>query len=105
MIKQLIATILITLIATAALACDESRARNVQSMMQSMGTWNENSGVTTFKWGAAWDDFAPHERKGMISAFADSDACLKGVAREINFYRKGKLVGKASPSSGIRVVD
>jgi hypothetical protein len=103
--KQLVTAILFALITTTVFACDESKARNVQSMLQSMGTWNEKSGVTTFKWGAAWDDFAPHERKGMITAFADSDACLTGRPREINFYRKGKLVGKASPSSGIRVLD
>lgn len=103
--KPLVAAILFALISTTTFACDEAKARNVQSMLQGMGVWSETGGVTTFKWGSAWDDFAPHERTGMIKSFANADACLKGMAREINFYRKGKLVGKASPSSGISLID
>jgi len=42
---------------------------------------------------------------GLIKTFADSDACLNGSAREIKYYRKGKLVGKASPTTGIKLLD
>lgn len=40
----------------------------------------------------------------MIRAYADMDACLGGAAREMMFYRKGKLMGIASPSAGVRTV-
>lgn len=39
----------------------------------------------------------------MITTYADVDACLGG-AREIMFYRKGKLMGIVSSSNGIRLV-
>ena len=74
-------------------------------MLRDMATWHEKDGKITFKWGSDWDHAAPHERLGLIRSFADSDACLSGSAREINFYRTGKLVGKASPTSGIRLID
>lgn len=44
------------------------------------------------------------KRLQMVTAYADMDACLPGAAREIMFYRKGKLMGVASPTSGIRLV-
>ncbi|CDG83725.1 hypothetical protein [Janthinobacterium agaricidamnosum] len=40
----------------------------------------------------------------MVTAYTDMDACLSGGAREILFYRKGKLMGMTSPASGVRLV-
>lgn len=74
-------------------------------MLRGMATWQEKNGVITFKWGSDWDQAAPNQRLGLVRSFADSDACLTGSAREINFYRLGKLVANASPTSGIRLVD
>lgn len=85
--------------------CDKSAAEEVQASLRDLAFWQESKGVITFKWGSDWDQAAPHERLGLIRAFADSDACLAGGVREINFYRMGKLVGKASPSAGINLVD
>ena len=86
-------------------ACNVSSARDVQRMLSSMGSWRELDGTIIFKWGAEWDDLATPERLNMITTFADSDACLQGRPRRIDFYRKGKLVGRASPDSGIRLTD
>jgi hypothetical protein len=105
MMKSLTVLAIVLFLSTSAAACDQSAARRVQSMLRDMATWYEKDGKITFKWGADWDQAAPHERLGLITTFADSDACLSGRAREINFYRVGKLVGKASPTSGIRVID
>lgn len=44
------------------------------------------------------------EQLKMIQAYANADACLTGDAREIHFYRKDKIMGIASPTSGIRLV-
>ncbi|MCC8997420.1 MAG: hypothetical protein LM517_10335 [Nitrosomonas sp.] len=90
---------------TSAFACDQAAARKVQTMLHDMATWYEKDGKITFKWGSDWDHAAPHERLGLIRGFADSDACLTGRPREISFFRMGKLVGKASPTTGIRLVD
>ena len=85
--------------------CDKEAAVKIQSMLREMATWQEKDNVITFKWGTVWDEAAPHERMGLVRSFADSDACLMGHAREINFYRVGKLVAKASTSFGIQLVD
>lgn len=44
------------------------------------------------------------KRLKMVQTYADMDACLYGGTREIMFYRKNKLMGIASPNSGIRLV-
>ena len=102
--RFLVTLIFFATLSTSALACERASAQKVQRMLREMAVWQEKGGVITFKWGADWDHAAPHERLGLVRSFADSDACLTGRAREINFYRFGKLVAQASPTSGIRLV-
>lgn len=99
----LFVAIFFCLYSTGAFACDKKAARNVQTILKGMATWYEKDGRITFKWGNDWDDTTPENRLGLIRAFADSDACLTGKAREIKYYRKGKLVGTASPTWGIKL--
>jgi hypothetical protein len=86
-----------------AVACDKEGARKLQDMLKGMATWYEKDGRIIFKWGDDWDHATSEERLGLIRAFANTDACLMGKAREIKFYRKGKLVGEASPTRGIEL--
>lgn len=44
------------------------------------------------------------KRLQMVTTYANMDACLSGATREIMFYRKGRIMGIASPTSGIRLV-
>jgi hypothetical protein len=44
------------------------------------------------------------ERMKMVTTYANMDACLVGGAREIHFYRKGKIMGIASPTTGIKLI-
>lgn len=88
---------------TSAVACDKDAARKVQLMVREMGTWAEQGDRVTFTWGSDWDHTT--QRTGLVHAIADSDACLVGRAREINFYRKGGLVAQASPKTGIRLTE
>lgn len=44
------------------------------------------------------------KRLSMVTTYANMDACLEGGARQIHFYRKDKLMGIASPASGVRLV-
>ncbi len=96
--------VVVVTISFPVFGCDQGASRKVQGMMRDMGSWQEKSGVITFKWKADWDQLSPDERLGLIRGFADSDACLTGRPREISFYRMGKLVGKASPAAGIRLI-
>ncbi|OGQ92811.1 MAG: hypothetical protein A2464_05940 [Deltaproteobacteria bacterium RIFOXYC2_FULL_48_10] len=86
-------------------ACDKQSARNVQAMIGEMGSWSEANDSITFNWGGDWDQASSSQRLGLMRTFADSDACLTGKAREIKYYRNGRLVGKASPISGIELLD
>jgi len=86
-------------------ACDKQSARNVQAMVREMGSWSEANDSIVFNWGSDWDQASSSQRLGLIRTFADSDACLTGKAREIKYYRNGKLVGKASPVFGIELLD
>lgn len=55
-------------------------------------------------WAYAIEKDSESKRLKMVQTYADMDACLSGGAREIMFYRKSKLMGIASPNSGIRLV-
>jgi hypothetical protein len=44
------------------------------------------------------------ERLKMVTTYSNMDACLIGGAREIHFYRKGRIMGIASPLTGIKLI-
>ena len=85
--------------------CDKGASLKVQAMLKEMATWQEENGKIAFFWGSDWDQGSPQQRLGLIKTFADSDACLTGSAREIQYYRNGKLVGETSPIKGIKLLD
>ena len=87
------------------LGCDERNAREVRAMMAQMGDWSYKQGKVIFRWNKDWDYASREERLGLIKAFANTDACITGEAREIIYFRNGKRVGIASPSTGIKLVD
>ena len=103
--RSVLVLVFFAMVSTSALACDKAGAKKSLGMLREMAVWSEKGGDVTFKWGSDWDHAAPHERLALVQAFANSDACLTGRAREINFYRLGKLVAQASPTSGIRLVE
>jgi len=103
--KTVTAFLLAGLCAAQAIACDKVDAAKVQAALSEMGTqWSERDGGVNLDWGRAWDGTAASQRLGLLKAFAEGDACLTGRAREISFYRHGKLVGRASPG-GIQLID
>lgn len=83
--------------------CDRDQAAKTQGMFHEMAVWQEVGGKIEVKWGSDWDQYTPSDKTGMITAFANIDACLSGKARAIEFYRNGTLVGEASPTWGIRL--
>jgi hypothetical protein len=55
-------------------------------------------------WIYAIDKQPETERLKMVTTYANMDACITGSAREIHFYRKGRVMGIASPVTGIKLV-
>ena len=76
-------------------------AQGVMDNMTALGVAQTRNRVIEYKFYDGYDNMTPSERKGVITAYADADACLSGKPRSIHFYRKGKLVGKADPVEGI----
>lgn len=101
--KAIVALCLALSIPVAA-ACNKDAARDVQQQLRAMATWQKVGNVIELKWGPDWDNWTPRERLQLVTVFADSDACLSGGAFEIEYYRRGKLVARASPGFGIRLV-
>lgn len=83
-------------------SCDKIAANEVQKKMRGMATWDNKDGKIIVDWGSDWDYADSTQRLGLINAFADSDACFNG-AREIRYYRNGRLVGEASPTWGVKL--
>jgi hypothetical protein len=89
-----------------ALACDKVDAAKVQLALAEMGaSWSEQDGRVVLHWGREWDGAAAPQRARLLQAFAQGDACLAGGPREIAFYRKGELVGRAAPAQGVQLLD
>jgi hypothetical protein len=98
-VNTVAALLLAALGAAPAGACDQVDAAKVQLMLSETGAqWSERGGRVVLEWGWAWDGAAAAQRLGLLAAFAQGDTCLAGRSREIEFYRKGALVGRAGPA-------
>lgn len=92
---------------SASAGCNQDGAQKVLSAISRMGSWRvlESAMTIEFKWGPDIDNATPRERLKLFEAFANADACIVGQARKIEYYRRGKLIGRASPDSGIKLVE
>lgn len=59
-------------------------------------TFDRNKKVVIVQWGKDWDSYDTQTKKKMIEVIANTDACLNGEARDIEFYRRVTLVGTAN---------
>lgn len=96
--------ILVAAVATAAQACDRAAAQQVQAGLRDLAQISDQGNRITYTWGPAWDNWTNERRLRWTRAAADADACLTGRARDIRFYANGRLVGIASPTSGIGLI-
>ena len=85
-------------------SCNKEAAKDVQFGIREFAKWHIEGDHLTVHWTYAIEKHPEAKRLQMVTAYADMDACLGGAAREIMFYRKGKLMGIASPTSGIRLI-
>jgi len=98
------AVVIIVSAATSCFACDKAAAIQIDSMLSQKGTKKVSGNKVTFKWGKDWITMSRTQKAQMLNIVADSDACIKGYARDIIFYSpKGKKVGVASPDTGIKL--
>lgn len=87
-----------------ASSCNKEAAQDVQFALRKLAGWHIEGDHLTVHWTYAIEKQPEAKRLQMITTYADMDACLGGAAREIMFYRKGKLMGIASPISGLRLL-
>lgn len=91
-------------LAAGAASCDKVAARDVQRSLSEFAKSHIEGDHLTVHWTYGIEKQPEAKRLQMVTTYADMDACLRGGAREIMFYRKGKLMGIASPISGLRLV-
>ncbi len=85
-------------------SCNKEAAQDVQSGIREFAKWHIEGDHLAVHWVYAIEKQPEAKRLKMVATYADMDACLGGAAREIMFYRKGKLMGIASPITGVRLV-
>ena len=91
-------------ISASAVPCNKAAAHDIQFSIREFAKWNIEGDHLAVRWLYAIEKEPEAKRLKMITAYADMDACLRGSAFEIMFYRKGKLMGIASPTSGVRLI-
>lgn len=84
--------------------CDKASAQRVKTMVSSMAIVSEKNGDLICAWKDNWYSYSQSQKDQMISAVADSDACLLGKLRPIYIYYMGEVVARATPYTGIEVV-
>ena len=85
--------------------CNKEAAQDVQFAIRKLAGWHMEGDHLTVHWTYAIEKQPEAKRLQMITTYADMDACLGGAAREIMFYRKSRLMGIASPTSGLRLTN
>jgi hypothetical protein len=85
-------------------SCNKEAAQDVQFGIREFAKWHIEGDHLAVHWTYAIEKQPEAKRLQMVATYADMDACLGGSAREIMFYRKGKLMGIASPTTGVRLV-
>lgn len=99
-----VATSLALSLAASAAPCNKVAAQDVQRGLSEFAKSHIEGDHLAVHWVYAIEKQPEAKRLQMITTYADMDACLGGAAREIMFYRKGKLIGIASAITGLRLI-
>ena len=91
-------------VAAIAVPCNKTAAQDVQQGISEFAKEHIEGDHLAVHWTFAIEKQPEAKRLQMVRTYADMDACLAGGAREIMFYRKGKIMGIASPTMGVRLV-
>ena len=98
------AAIATTITPPAHANCNRQAAMEVRSMLEEFSKSHIEGDHLAVYWTYKIEKDPEPKRLKMVKTYADMDACLAGRAREIMFYRKEKLMGIASPTSGIKLI-
>lgn len=83
------------------LDCDPEMAQRIRAKALEIAELQEAPGVLHVRLRKQWEYYTPGIRRSFLQAFAESDVCLEGRARLINFYYQGELIAVSRPPSGL----
>ena len=92
---------------SAPAACDRSAAQAAlvtMSVPQMLRVSESKSGGVIVHFGSDYRVWTPSQRQAMATTFANTDACIHGAARTIEFQSPGgDVIGRADKMRGIRM--
>lgn len=92
--------------ATAApVICNSEKAERVRRKALEIAELSESEGILQVRLRQPWAYYTPGIRQSFLEAFAESDACLAGHSREIQFYYRGKMIAIARVPEGLSMVE
>ena len=89
----------------AAPGCDKAAAKKVMQLMKEMIQKTEtDAGWIIITFGSDYFQWTDRQTEGMVTTYANADACLTGKARKLEFRSpSGKLIARADSFRGIRM--
>jgi hypothetical protein len=88
-------------------SCDKQAARSVMEMMSdpSMArVGSTQAGWVIVHFGSDYSEWTPSQVRGMVTTFANADACIHGKARRIEFQSPdGAVIARADELRGIQM--
>jgi len=83
------------------LVCDQKVAREVRDKAREIAEITDYGDHLSVRLRDEWRYYADSVRHSFVQKFADSDACLNGRSRTIEFFYQGKHYAISNPDSGI----
>jgi len=105
----LLAAIIITSLfypLNAPAACDKESAKKTMSMMvpPMVQSITKDAGWIIITFGSDYFSWTDRQTEGIVTAYANVDACISGQARSLEFRSpSGKLVARADRLRGIQM--
>ena len=102
----LTAMILISAAFAPAQTCDKAAAKKVMTLMgpPMVHSVTSDAGWTIITFGNDYFSWTDRQIEGMVTTYANADACLTGKARNLEFRSpSGKLIARADRLRGIQM--
>jgi len=87
-------------------ACDKAAAKETMTLMgpSMVNSVTSDAGWTIITFGNDYFSWTDRQTEGMVTTYANVDACLTGKARKLEFRSpSGKLVARADSFRGIQM--
>ncbi len=83
--------------------CDHEAAEAIREKARNLAAFRDQGDKLTLTLGPAWGYYSEGLRRSFVEAFFESDGCLRGELRRIEFHYRGKLVAEADPDNWVRM--